>query len=133
MFFQLENSPFWQAIADIMSFILNVFRPIVQPIGTVLVFIIDFLLNFFPSENITIYVVIFCILVGSAIYINCKWPGEVYLSVYKKEGDKSSDVKEKKPSNVEYLDKKADKKPEAKFPEEIEATTDSEEEEEPNL
>ena len=133
MIFQFERSPFWQAIADVMSFILNVFKPIVQPIGTVLVLIIDFLLNFFPAENLTLYVVIFCILIGSAIYINWRWPGEAYLSVYKKEGDKSSEGKEEKPASVEYLDRKAEKKPEAKFPEDIEANKTDSEEEEPNL
>ena len=99
MLFQDERIPFWQVIADIMSWILMVFKPVVQPIGAFMVFWIDFLLQFFPSDNITIYIVIFCILVGAAIYINCRWPGEMYISVFKKDDDGST-------KSIEHLDKK---------------------------
>ena len=101
---EFERSPFWQLIADIMEWLLTIFKPIVYPIGLVMVLWIDFLLRFFPSENITIYIVIFCVLVICGIIVNTKWPGEKYVSVFTKEEE--TDDSEKKSTNIEHLEKK---------------------------
>ena len=83
---QAERYEILQVIADIIGAILNFFKPWVTPIGAWLVNWIDYLLRFFPDDNLTIYIVIFAVLVISGIIVNTKWPGEQYLEVYKKEG-----------------------------------------------
>lgn len=103
IFQEAERIPFWQLIADIMEWVLTIFKPIVYPIGLVMVLWIDFLLRFFPSENITIYIVIFCVLVICGIIVNIKWPGEKYVKVFTKE---ETDDIEKKSTNIEHLKKK---------------------------
>ena len=104
IFQEFERNPFWQFIADLMGFILMIFKPIVYPIGQVMVIWIDFLLRFFPSENITIYIVIFFVIVIAGIIVNCKWPGEKYIRVYTEET--ASGEAEKKPKSISHLKRK---------------------------
>ena len=85
---QVERNEWMQVLANIIGFILNIFKPIVTPIGSWLVIWIDFLMNFFPSENMTIYIVIFVILIVAGIIINVKWPGEQYVSIFEKKEEK---------------------------------------------
>ena len=56
---EFERSPIWQFIADVMAWLMLVFKPIVYPIGQVMVLWIDVLLKFFPDDNLTIYIIIF--------------------------------------------------------------------------
>jgi len=83
---QAERYEILQVIADIIGTILAFFKPWVTPIGAWLVSWIDVLLGFFPADNLTIYFVIFGVLVISGIIVNTKWPGVKYIEVYKKEG-----------------------------------------------
>ena len=83
---QAERYEILQVIADIIGGILAFFKPWVTPIGAWLVSWIDVLMGYFPADNLTIYIVIFAVLVISGIYINTKWPGVKYIEVYKKEG-----------------------------------------------
>jgi uncharacterized membrane protein len=103
IFQEFERNPVWQFIADLMGLILSIFKPIVYPIGQVMVLWIDFLLRFFPSENITIYFVIFFIIVISGIIVNCKWPGEKYVRVYTDET--AHDEEKKKISHLKRKEK----------------------------
>jgi len=112
IFQEFERNPVWQFIADLMGFILMIFKPIVYPIGQVMVLWIDFLLRFFPSENITIYFVIFFIIVIAGIIVNCKWPGEKYFRVYTEET--APGEAEKKHKSMFHLKRKESLKDAAK-------------------
>ena len=89
---QAERYEILQVIADIIGAILNFFKPWVTPIGAWLVSWIDVLLGFFPANNLTIYFVIFGVLVISGIIVNTKWPGVKYIEVYKKEGAEDTSI-----------------------------------------
>lgn len=101
IFQQFERIPFLETVAQIIGAILGFFQPIVTPIGSWMVSWVDLILYYFPSDNLTIYIVIFIILVVSGIIINTKWPGEAYYSVYKDE-TKETDS-EKKGSGIDHL------------------------------
>ncbi|MFX0071390.1 MAG: hypothetical protein ACFFAO_09905 [Candidatus Hermodarchaeota archaeon] len=98
---EFERYDFLETIAQIIGFILGIFRPVVTPLGEAMVFWVDYLLTYFPSDNLTIYIVIFVVLIVSAIIINTKWPGEVIYSVYKDEESETNP--EKKDSGINYL------------------------------
>ena len=89
---QAERYEWLQVIADIIGAILNFFKPWVTPIGAWLISWIDTLLSYFPADNLTIYFVIFGVLVVSGIIINTKWPGVKYMEVYKKEGTEDASI-----------------------------------------
>ncbi|MFX1392674.1 MAG: hypothetical protein ACFFAH_03785 [Promethearchaeota archaeon] len=81
MFYQVERYEWLQVLANIIAFILDIFRPLVTPIGEWMVSWIDFSMNYFPADALLIYIIIFVALVVCGIIINCKWPGEKYISV----------------------------------------------------
>ena len=94
---EYQRFEFLQIIADIMTLILKSMQPFVTPIGAWMVSWVDFLLRFFPTNSLALYIAIFVCLVVSGIIINLKWPGEKYIAVYTKEeserdteGNKSS-------------------------------------------
>jgi len=86
VFQEVERNEFLQIIADIIAVILAFFQPWVTPIGAWMVSWIGFLLAFFPDDNLTIYYVIFGILIISGIIVNTKWPGVEHHDIYAKEG-----------------------------------------------
>lgn len=107
---QVERNEFLQLIADIIGYILKLFQPFVTPIGVWMVLWINTLLEFFPANNLTIYIVIFVLLIISGVIINSKWPGEKYIDVYAKEGvdgtviehlDEVNDESSKKEENAD--------------------------------
>jgi hypothetical protein len=91
---------FLEVIAEIIGFILGLFKPYVIPIGDWMVGWVTFLLNFFPTDSLMIYYIIFGVLVISGIIINLKWPGEKLITVYRSEDEKDSD---KPKSSIEHL------------------------------
>ena len=76
---EVERIEWLQIIVNILAFILELFKPIVTPIGEWMVLWIDFLMNFFPDDNLTIYIIIFITLIVAGVIINCKWPGQKYV------------------------------------------------------
>jgi hypothetical protein len=66
----------FQMVADIVGAILNFLRPIVSPIGSWMVNWINVALQFFPADSLTIYIVIFIVLLVSGGIINSLWPGD---------------------------------------------------------
>ena len=92
---QVERAEWLQIIANIIGFILNIFKPVVTPIGEWMVIWIDFLMNFFPDNNLTIYIIICIALIVASIIINYKWPGEKYISMLdKKEEEEPEELSE---------------------------------------
>ena len=103
MWFQeYQRFEFLQVIADIMGLILKTLQPFVTPIGAWMVSWVGFLLKFFPTNSLAIYIAIFVVLVVSGIIINLKWPGEKYIAVYTKE--ESERDREGKKSNIEFYE-----------------------------
>jgi hypothetical protein len=74
MIFQAVD--FLKILADIVGAILNFLQPIVSPIGAWMVNWIDVALHIFPTDGLTLYIVIFVALIVSGALINIKWPGD---------------------------------------------------------
>jgi hypothetical protein len=66
----------FQVLADIIGAILNFLKPIVSPIGAWMVNWINTALQFFPTDSLTIYIIIFIILLVSGGLVNSLWPGD---------------------------------------------------------
>lgn len=98
---EYERYEVLQVIADIIGLILKIFQPVVTPIGAWMVSWVDFLLRFFPTDSLAIYIAIFVILVISGIYVNLKWPGEKYIAVFSKE-ESERDKKEEKKTGIDF-------------------------------
>ena len=71
-----QSLDFLQTIANIVGTILTYLGPIVSPIGDFMVFWISYALEWFPDDNLTVYIVIFVILIIASIIINSYWPGD---------------------------------------------------------
>ncbi len=87
MLFQYERNGWIQILTELIGFILNVFKPILAFIGEIAVLFFNFLLIIFPYDMLWLYLLIFIALVGSGLYINIKWPGVEYISVFQKGGE----------------------------------------------
>ncbi|MBY9006842.1 MAG: hypothetical protein KGD63_08795 [Candidatus Lokiarchaeota archaeon] len=66
---------FLQGLADIIGAIIGFLKPIVTPIGEFMVTWIEYVLVIFPRENFIVYIVICVILIATAVFVNCYWPG----------------------------------------------------------
>ena len=66
----------FQLLADFIGSILSFLKPIVSPIGSWMVDWINVVLQFFPTDSLTIYIVIFIILLVSGGIVNSLWPGD---------------------------------------------------------
>ncbi|MHA1659413.1 MAG: hypothetical protein ACTSUT_09845 [Promethearchaeota archaeon] len=73
-------------LADVIGIVFGFLQPYLTPIGQFMVYWVDYLMQFFPLGNLTLYLVIFVILIISGGVINCKWTGDTYI--YKKEKKK---------------------------------------------
>ena len=91
-----------QIIADIIGLILLTLKPIVTPIGQWMISWVDFLLRFFPTGSLAIYIVIFAILIITGTIVNLKWPGEKYIAVYTKEGSDRDEETEGNKSSIDF-------------------------------
>jgi len=59
-----------QTIADIVAAILTFLFPIVSPLGSWMVSWMDYVLQFFPQNDLTLYITIFVILVTAGAIVN---------------------------------------------------------------
>lgn len=83
-----ETNPILEKIADVIGLIINFLKPYIIPIGKWMVGWITMLLQFFPQHDLTIYFLIFLVLVISAAIINSKWPGDKPKAVSEIQGEK---------------------------------------------
>ena len=72
----LETIAILQTLADIIGIILMVLRPIVMPIGEVMVFFVNYVLQYFPAGNLMIYIIIFIIFIILGIIVNTSPAGD---------------------------------------------------------
>lgn len=95
MIFQYIES--LQTIADIIGAIVRSLRPIVVPIGNWMVawitFAMDFLNQYLGSSDFTFYIIVFVVLIVSAVVINIIWPGDRSGSIFSKGPEKIEEEK----------------------------------------
>ena len=110
-------------IADIVAAILNFLNPIVSPMGSFMVNWMENVLQFFPQDNLTVYISIAIVIVVLGSIVNIAWPGNKKpgFLVKVEEVDEKIEKKAKElDQNVEVKAKELDEKVEEKA-EEIEA------------
>jgi len=71
----LPTIDFIQVIADIVAAILNFLNPIVSPMGAIMVYWMEYALQFFPRNDLTAYIIIAIVIVILGLIINIAWPG----------------------------------------------------------
>ena len=84
----LETFAILQTIADIIGIILMVLRPIVMPFGDVMVYIVNYLLQFFPAGNLMIYIIFFVIFIILGIIVNTSLVGDKLKNKFNKFDEK---------------------------------------------
>ena len=84
----LETIGFLQILADIIASILNVLSPLVIPIGDVMVKAVNILLEYFPANNLTIYIVIFILFVILGVIVNTSFIGDRLKEIFNKFDEK---------------------------------------------
>lgn len=102
----LQAVDFIQLIADIVAAILNFLNPIVSPMGMWMVNWMEYVLQFFPRNDLTIYITIAIIIVVIGLFVNITWPGNKKPGFLVKAEEKDKKIEK----NVELLDQKTKKK-----------------------
>ena len=98
----LQSVDFIQVIADIVAAILNTLNLFVKPLGLFMISWMEYVLQFFPRNNLTVYIIIAIVIVILGLIVNIIWPGN------KKPGFlvKAEEVEEKIEKKAEALDQK---------------------------
>jgi len=89
MLFQLDD--ILRAIAYYVGLILNFLKPYILPVGEWMIIWVEYLLNFFPTEDLTIYFAIFIFLIVIGAIVNSKWPGDKPKAIKEKKGERIDD------------------------------------------
>ena len=97
---------FIQLIADIVAAILNFLKLFVNPMGLFMVNWMEYVLQFFPQNNLMIYIIIFIVIITIGAIVNIAWPGNKRPGFLKK----ADEVEDKIARKVEELDKKVEAK-----------------------
>ena len=97
---------FVQIIADIVAAILNFLNPIVSPMGSFMVYWMEYVLQFFPQNDLILYISIAIVIVVLGLIVNILWPGD------KKPGFlvKAEEIDEKIEKKAKDLDQKIEDK-----------------------
>ncbi|MCK4382257.1 MAG: hypothetical protein KAW66_03090 [Candidatus Lokiarchaeota archaeon] len=102
----LQAIDFIQVIADIVAAVLNFLKLFVNPMGLFMVNWMEYVLQFFPQNNLTVYIIIAIVIVILGFIVNVTWPGN------KKPGflAKVEEIDEKIEKKAKELDKKVEDK-----------------------
>lgn len=73
-----------EIIAVIIGNIIEIIKPYISPIGDWMIIWVNFVLQFFPDSNLTIYIIIYVVLVTAALVVNIKWSGKSAEELEKK-------------------------------------------------
>lgn len=84
----LETIQALQVLAEIIGYILIVLQPIVMPIGEVMVFAVNFLLDYFPPDVLILYIIIFVVFVVAGIIVNTSPIGDKLKNKFNKFDEK---------------------------------------------
>ena len=68
-------------LAGIVGAIVGFVQPYLTPIGQFMMFWVNYLMQFFPYGNLTLYIVIFVVLVIAGIIVNSHWTGDKIIIV----------------------------------------------------
>ncbi|MFX0017140.1 MAG: hypothetical protein ACFFAK_01505 [Promethearchaeota archaeon] len=98
MIFQAVD--FLQVLAEIIGAILNFLKPIVSPIGAWMINWIEVVLRIFPKNDLTLYIILFVIIIIIGAITNILWPGDKPPRFLEKKY-KLIEL-EKEPERVEY-------------------------------
>ena len=98
-----QDGGWLETVSIFIGIIVGFIKPFLTPIGEVMVIWVDFLMQFFPTESLTFYFVVFGVLIISALIINIKWSGEYLIDLER------DDEEEDRPKS-EDLDLKDSKK-----------------------
>ena len=72
----LQAVDYIQIIADIVAAVLGFLNPIVSPLGLFMVNWMEYVLQFFPTDNLIVYIVIAIVIVTIGFVVNITWPGD---------------------------------------------------------
>ena len=106
-----ETYPILEIIALIIGYILSIVQPIVTPIGEFMVLWVNYLLQYFPYGNLTLYIVIFIVLVVAGVIINASIIGRLLK-------EKVEEIEEREQSKVNVHEYEKDDEEDAIFEEE---------------
>lgn len=98
-----------QIIADIVAAILIFLNPIVSPLGWFMVNWMEIVLQYFPKDNLTVYIIIAVIILVLGLIVNIAWPGDKkpgFLVKAKELEEKVEDEAEEREEKVEELEEK---------------------------
>jgi hypothetical protein len=102
-----------QTIADIVAAILTILNPIVSPMGSLMVLWMDYVLQFFPQNNLIFYIIISALIVTTGAIVNIAWAGDKkpkFLEKAKKLEEKAEKkVKKPREKKVEEIEEEAEK------------------------
>ena len=85
----------FRVLAEIIAIVLGFLKPYVEPIGLWMIGWVEFLLNFFPDDNLTIYFAVFIFLIVIGVIVNSKWPGDKPSAIKERKGPTIDDSVEK--------------------------------------
>jgi len=124
----LQAIDFIQVIADIVAAVLKFLKLFVNPMGLFMVNWMEYVLQFFPQNDLTVYISIAIVIVVLGLVVNITWPGNKkpgFLAkteeiddkiekkakeLDKKVEDKAKELEEKVEEKVEEIDTKIEKK-----------------------
>ena len=100
----LETNFVLEIVALIIGFILGIIQPVVTPIGQFMVLWVNYLLQYFPYGNLTLYIVIFIILVVAGVIVNASILGRLLKEKVEEFEDKLSGNDEEEQEKEEDSD-----------------------------
>ncbi|MFW9820893.1 MAG: hypothetical protein ACFFE5_14895 [Candidatus Thorarchaeota archaeon] len=83
-----QGADFFQVIADLIGAVLTFLMPIVAPIGQFMVDWITVVMGFLQQNlgsDLTLFIIIFVVLIIAGMIINIIWPGDRPGSIFSKE------------------------------------------------
>ncbi|MBN1800247.1 MAG: hypothetical protein JW891_02000 [Candidatus Lokiarchaeota archaeon] len=113
-----EIIPALEMLATIVAALINFIKPLVVPIGEVMVRAINVLLAYFPDQSLVLYIVIFAILIVLGVLVNTSPVGDKLKAKFdefdekhfgKKKKDYSDDSKRESKKKVKETKKANDK------------------------
>ena len=90
-----QEFDFYRVLAGIISVVLGFLQPYVTPVGEFMVGWVAFLLQFFPTDDLSVYFVIFIFFIIMGAIVNSNWPGDKLPATFEKKGESIDDSVEK--------------------------------------
>ncbi len=72
----IQGANIFSILAEIIGIVFGFLAPFLVPIGEFMVDLIEIILPFFDDSNLTIYIIIFIVLIIAGAIVNSIWPGD---------------------------------------------------------